>query len=115
MFHIGNGERIQRIGKHLELHFVFLMGRQLSKKMECQNTSYPYRSQRSYVSIGAGVEIEQWNVLWKSYLILLFANISEIGAECCYVSGISARFLFKSFYLVRWHVEFLTHFKNKNK
>lgn len=92
---------------------MFLMGRQLSKKMECQNTSYPYRSQRSYVSIGAGVEIEQWNVLWKSYLILLFANISEIGAECCYVSGISARFLFKSFYLVRWHVEFLTHFKNK--
>lgn len=88
------------------------MGWQLSEKMECQNTSYPYRSQWSYISIGAGVEAEQCNVLWKSYLILLFANISEIGAEG---SGISARFLFKSVYLVRWHFEFRTHFKNKNK
>lgn len=87
----------------------------VKKKLECQDTSYPYRSQRSYISIEAGVEIEQWSVLWKSYLIVLFANISEIGAECCYDSDISARFLFRSIYLVQWHYKFLTHFKDKNK
>lgn len=76
MFCSWNSKRIQSIEKHLELHFVVLMGKQLSKKMECQNTSYPYRSQRSYIT-RAGVEIEKWSVLWKSYLMLLFANISE--------------------------------------
>lgn len=34
----------------------------VKKKIECQNTSYPYRSQQNYISIGAGVEVEQWNV-----------------------------------------------------
>lgn len=85
-----------------------LMGRQLSKK--CSDIFLTPAEVNSYVSIGAGIEIGQWDVLWKSYLILLFTNICKIGTECCCDSGISARFLFKSFFGVRWHLEFRTHF-----